>query len=122
MQDLNYLRDEVRRHATSGSEDLATITMISAMYGSSTEYLRQMSRTGVFADHIFMQMCASVLRHDIQIVFVHQVPDPFLRLPGGKFGTEEPGENPPIYVAYFSEHVFRSGHYQAIRPLSLGNN
>ena len=44
----------------------------------------------------------------------------YIRLPGGIFGSEESAPNQPIFMAYYEEHEFLAGHYQAMEPVSNG--
>ena len=54
-------------------------------------------KVGEFADHIVLQMLASILRHDIIVIIIVNVhPDStlqYLRLPGGEIGSGESAED-----------------------------
>ena len=87
-------------------------------------YLKYMKVRGHFADQIFLLMLASLLQHDIILLPVHPragtVEKNYIRLPGGIFGSEESAPNQPIIMAYYEEHEFIAGHYQAMEPVTKG--
>ena len=114
------LKAELSRQAPGG--DLAsTMTVIK---GSPEAYLKYMKVRGHFADQIFLLMLASLLQHDIILLPVHPragtVEKNYIRLPGGIFGSEESAPNQPIFLAYYEEHEFIAGHYQAMEPVTKG--
>ena len=115
---IHYLKTELSKQARRGCDDLSVA--MTALQGSPEKYIEKMKKTGEFADHIFLQMLSSIIQHDLIVLFVHHdtCGQNYLRLPGGKYGTEESSDNQPIIVAYYDESRFRAGHYQAVEPLT----
>ena len=116
---VHSLKVELQKQYSRGCMDLAYAMSI---LGSPAVYLEKMKKRGEFADHIVLQMLASILHHDIIIVNVH--PDtttPTLRLPGGEVGSGESAGGQAIYVAFYEEVKFSAGHYQAVEPLPDSN-
>ena len=97
---------------------------MTAIKGSPEAYLEYMKVRGHFADQIFLLMLASLLQTDLILLPVHpragSVENNYIRLPGGIFGSEESAPNQPIFMAYYEEHEFLAGHYQAMEPVSNG--
>ena len=113
---VHSLKMELQKQYSRGCMDLA-YQMACLEDASPDTYLNKMKRVGEFADHLVLQMLASILQHDIIIVNVH--PDtslPTIRVPGGEFGSGESAGGPPIYVAFYEERKFINGHYQAVEP------
>ena len=114
---ISSLSSQLALEARRGSEVL--MISMTAIHGSPEKYLARMKRRGEFADHILLLMLASVLQHDIILLPVHPETSPnnYVLLPGGDFGTEARSINKPIFMAYFEETRFQSGHFQAMEPL-----
>ena len=114
------LKSELRRQGPGG--DLAQT--MTAIKGSPEAYLEYMKVQGCFADQIFLLMLASLLQTDIILLPVHardgSVEKNYIRLPEGIFGSEESGTNQTIFMAYYKEHEFLAGHYQAMEPVTNG--
>ena len=111
---IHSLKVELQKQSRRGCVDLASSMII---IGTPAKYLDKMKNVGEFADHIVLQMLASILHHDIIIVNVHPDSVPYLRLPGGEAGSGESAGGQPIFVAFYEEGKFINGHYQAIEPL-----
>ena len=114
------LKTELRRQGPGG--ELA-MTM-SVIKKSPEAYLEYMNVRGRFADQIFIAMLASLLQHDIIVLPVHpragSVENNYIRHPGGVFGSQESAPSQPIFLAYYEEHQFSAGHYQAVEPRTNG--
>ena len=90
-------------------ESLGSNELMMVMQGMSDHYLEKICRKGEFVDHITLQ---------IIIIYIHpRSATKHIVLPGGEFGSQEKSINKPIYVAFYDEVCFRTGHYQAIAPL-----
>ena len=115
---VQSLRTELRRQGPQGDLRCQMI----ASHNSPEAYLDWMKIRGHFADHIFIQMMASIIQHDIILLSVHPetFPGNYLKIPGGVFGTDQSEPNVPVFVAYFEDSKFSAGHYQAMEPSSNG--
>ena len=97
---------ELKKQESLGSNELMMV-----MQGMSDHYLEKICRKGEFVDHITLQ---------IIIIYIHpRSATKHIVLPGGEFGSQEKSINKPIYVAFYDEVCFGTGHYQAIAPLQM---
>ena len=88
--------------------------------GSS--YISEMSKVGVYGDHVFLKVFANI--HDKDIVIIPLFKDDahiqaagYSLIKGGQ--GDDHGKTCPIFLAYFSEAKFaQNSHYQSIIPIS----
>ena len=93
------------------------------LFESPENYIKKMSNHAKHVDQLFISMAASLLGQDIIVLHVHHDTcsnGMYVLHPGGLFGSGERSQEIPIFVAYYEQIRFGSGHYQAIEPVSNG--
>ena len=84
---------------------------------SKEQWMSDMQKDGKQADECFIQLTAELLNRQITIIPVfpsdgHAEGNIILNP-----GTSSKDSHEPLYVLYYSESTFVSGHYQSIRPI-----
>ena len=80
---------------------------------SPENYIKKMRNHVEHVDQLFISMAACVLGQDIIILHVHHdtcANGMYVLHPGGSFGSGERSQENPIFVTYFEETRFGSGH------------
>ena len=93
------------------------------LFESPENYIKKMSNHAEHVDQLFISMAASLLGQDIIVLHVHHDTcsnGMYVLHPGGLFGSGERSQEIPIFVAYYEQIRFGSGHYQAMEPVSNG--
>ena len=80
-------------------------------------YMREMKEDGEQCDSLFITFLAFILERDFVIYNVHG--DKWCRIYGGQLMSEVSSTEDPIYLAYFEEDFYASGHYQSIKKLQI---
>ena len=96
---------------------------MTAVLGSPENYVKKMRNHVEHVDQLFISMAACVLGQDIIILHLHNDTcsnGMYVLHPGGSFNSGERSQENPIFVAYYEETRFFSGHYQAVEPVSNG--
>ena len=91
--------------------------------GSPENYVKKMRNHVEHVDQLFISMAACVLGQDIIILHLHNDTcsnGMYVLHPGGSFNSGDRSQENPIFVAYYEETRFFSGHYQAVEPVSNG--
>ena len=85
--------------------------------------MSKMCKNGEFADQVFLLMAAALLGHDILLLHVHEdtcANGMYTWLPGGPYGEKRSSGTMPIFLAFYEESKFPTGHYQAMEPMCNG--
>ena len=88
-------------------------------FGSQEQWVEEMSKTGTQADEVFIRLSSEILNRKIEIYPIYPEDG---HNASGKIIIEPKVPNTdddPLYLLYYSEHRFTSGHYQSIRPCML---
>ena len=96
---------------------------MTAVLGSPENYVKKMRNHVEHVDQLFISMAACVLGQDIIILHLHNDTcsnGMYVLHPGGSFNSGDRSQENPIFVAYYEETRFVSGHYQAVEPVSNG--
>ena len=96
---------------------------MTAVLGSPENYVKKMRNHVEHVDQLFISMAACVLGQDIIILHLHNDTcsnGMYVLHPGGSFNSGDRSQENPIFVAYYEETRFFSGHYQAVEPVSNG--
>ena len=80
-------------------------------------YLGEMMEDGEQCDSLFISFFAFILDRDFVIYNVHG--DKWCRIYGRQLMSEVSSTEDPIYLAYFEEDFYPSGHYQSIKKLQI---
>ena len=85
------------------------------------EWISRMNMNGTFADHYAIQVVANLLCRDIIIIPTKPDSAHFLKkyclIKAAELKNQE-----PIYVLWFEEYIYGTGHYQSIEPITKEQN
>ena len=104
--------DMLRKMVVGSLERMISNGSIQFPYTSKDEWIEKYSRNGEPVDHLFVQLTANLLNRKIQIIPVKSEVETTIFPPGGQQEDSE-----PLYMLYYEELYFGTGHYQSIRPI-----
>ena len=84
-------------------------------------YLERMKKSGQFADNLFLMVMAAVLKSDIILLHVNEATaanGKYTYIYGGGILSETPSDKCPLFLGFYEESIYASGHYQSVIPCS----